>query len=351
MKNCNNPVIIIRGLLGALCVVITVLANQKIVLAESTTDDLRAFLGITVEKHKEKNRYESNYNEIIQNTDNKNSNVHIEKETELSEIDILNINLNLYGTELNLMFMSDSSPYEISSKLTEITETKERIKALGYSTSSGTILDDTINNEYDSNKLTVYESKNDIDSRWYNIGSIGSSLKPCVNNTFIVRPFGYEVEYNSDYETYTPIGDKNRGLWLHASKGDNVMAQYNGIVLSIEDDPNGVNTKNICIKHGNGVFTVYKHIMLKDKIKVNSIVKQYDIIGSAGKSNEKDYDNHIEIELIIDKMYVNPLLMYGTSGKGMYENFIRSSSKEYAVEKGEGYYWIKSMALENPNKS
>ena len=350
MKRYDNPVVIARGLLGALCVITAVLANSEIIYADSTTDDLKAFLGITVEKHNEVEKYQSNYSELVDNTNNENTNNQIKDEVELTEVDILNQNLSIYGMDLNQLMLKDASPYEIRLKLNDIESTKESIKQLGYKTEHESILEDDL---YKNNKtnLIVYESENDINSRWYDIGEIGGNLRNCVDNTFIIRPYGYEVEYNTSSGKYEAIGEKNRGLWLAASVGESVKAQFNGVVLSIEKDAEGEDTKNICIKHGNNVFTIYKHLHLKDSISVGSNVSQYEIIGTAGRSINEDYGNHIEIELIIDSMYINPLLMYGSSGKGMYENLIRSSEKVYAVEKGEGYYWNSNMSIENPNNT
>lgn len=347
MKKYNNPVVIARGLLGALCIITTVLANSEIIYADSTTDDLKSYLGIPVDKHEEVKRYESNYNELIAQSTENTGDVQIQEEVELQEIDMLSIDLSGYGVELDQLLKADASPYVINQKLDIIKETKDQIKSLGYTQSAPILIDE---DKYSSEKLVVYESENDINSRWYDIGSIGGTLKMCVDRTFIVRPFGYEVEFDDSLDKYVAVGDKNRSLWLAASVGDNVKAQFNGVVLSIEKDKNGDGTQNICIKHGNNVFTIYKHLHLKDRLGVGDHVKQYEVLGTAGKSLNEEYTNHIEIELIIDKTYINPLLMYGSSGKGMYENLIRSSIKEFAVEKGEGYYWTESMKLENPNK-
>lgn len=347
MKIFNIPMVMYRGLFGALCIVTMVVSNCKIVYADSTTDDLKAFLGFTVEKHDEVERYESNYDKLMSNTSEIEADVHIEKEVELSAIDILNQNIGVYGIELSQMVRLDASPYDARLKLDSIIEAKEEIKQLGYSTSNSGLIDD--DKDYSYQQLVVYESKDDINSRWYNIGDIGNDLKFPLDSTRIIRPYGFEVEYNDEKEKYVAIGQKNPSLWLDADVGDTVKAQYNGVILSIEEDKEGQNSQSIAIKHGNNVYTIYKHVIVKDNIKVGDHVSQYDIIGTAAKSLEEGYDNHIEIELIVDKMYINPLLMYGTSGKGLYEAMLRSSNKEYAVEKGEGYYWNSNMQQVNPN--
>ena len=51
----------LRGLFGVLCGVLVVTANIEIVNASSTTDDLKAYLGITVEKHDESKLFTSDY--------------------------------------------------------------------------------------------------------------------------------------------------------------------------------------------------------------------------------------------------------------------------------------------------
>ena len=349
MKISNIPMVTVRGLLGALCVVTMVVSNYKIAYADSTTDDLKAFLGFAVEKHDEVEKYESNYDKLISGTSEIESDIQIDKELELSTIDILNNNLSIYGMDLSQLVKSDASPYDIKAKLDTIIETKNEIKQIGYSTSNPGILDES--KDYSANQLVVYESSNDINSRWYDIGDIGNNLKFPLKHARIVRPYGYVVEYNSEYDKYTAVGEKNHSLWLEADEGDVVKAQFNGVILSIEKDTEGQDSQNIAIKHGNEVFTIYKHVRVKSSLKVGDYVRQYQEIGTASVSLEEEYDNHIEIELIIDKSYVNPLLMYGTSGKGLYEALLRSSDKEYAVERGEGYYWNNTMVQENPNNT
>lgn len=349
MTKYGNPIVVMRGFFGTLCIITMVVSNYKIAYADSTTDDLKAFLGFTVEKHEEVNRYESNYGKLIEDTSETSGDVHIDKEVELSEVDILNQNLSVYGMELDKLVKEDKSPYEIKNKLDLIIDTKNEVKQLGYSTSEQSLIDD--NKDYSAGNLVVYESYNDINSRWYNIGDIGNNLKFPLAHTRIVRPYGYEVVFDNDLDKYVPNGDKNMTLWLNADINEEVKASYNGVILSIEDDSLGEGTKNIAIKHGNEVYTIYKHIIPKDKLKVGDVVTQYSVIGNVGKSLEEGYENHIEIGLIIDRQYINPLLMYGTSGEKIYNELLRSSDREYAVERGEVYYWNSSIAKENPNKS
>lgn len=340
MKNMNKHVDTSRGLLGVLCVVITLTTNSMNVMASSTIDDLKSYIGITVEKIEDKS---VNVSEYIESTE-KHSEELDEKEETTQPIDIAKDKLANLNAELEQYMLNDTSGFKILDTIDSIIETKNEIESLGYVVKQEYFEDDS-----ESTPSVAYDATKDIKSIWYNIGSIGDYLKFCITPFVITKPYGYEVVYNYETEEYEKVGEKNTVLELQADENTVVTSIFNGKIYSIEKDTEGVNTSNICINHGNGLYTIYRHVNVNENIKKGDTVSQYDEIGTVGKSTDAD-EMHLGIQVILDSTYINPLIIYGSSGENIYKKFLSSTDKEYAVGASEEYYYNSDMSVENPNK-
>lgn len=83
-----------------------------------------------------------------------------------------------------------------------------------------------------------------------------------------------------------------------------VLAVYDGTVTSITQD-NLLGTI-IQITHSNSVISIYQSLG-EINVTENQVINQGDVIGKSGVCNiEKDLNNHLHFELIVNGMVVNP---------------------------------------------
>lgn len=352
MINKSMPVIINRGLFGALCIIITVLANVKIAYASSTSDDLRAYLGMTVEKHEDEKDLGTTYtvgeDESVKNTDEEQ----VKKDADPDALDIAQENLSNLQIKLEQQILSNKPAYEILDTINELDASYEIMIQKGYDVSlHGMMSIDT--SEYEDTttpkQTYTYKSDKDINSVWYNIGYIGEDSGLVVDSTDLIKIYGYETEYNEETEEYSKKSEKNNSIWFKCTEGSDVKAQYNGVIFSTEYEGDSKKLNTVYINHSNGLFTVYKHVILNDNIKNGYTVTQGQVIGTVGKSDDSN-ETHLEFSVILDNKNINPLLIYGDTGKNLYNKFVRQYGNIYAVGKTEQYYWNDSLSTTNPNK-
>lgn len=331
-----------RGLLGVLCGVLIVISNFNIVNASSTCDDLKAYLGITVEKHNEEKESHVEGLEDIKIGDTEDKDEQSEDDEEASPVELAKTELEILNGDLEHLIKKDKSGFEIVDKISEIRARKKEISDLGYSIQDTETTDDTAGDA----GVIMHVPATDIKSRWYIIGHIGSHLKDVVTPMRIYKPYGYLAEEIDG--KLTPLGDKNNALWLKIEEGSNVKSLFNGIVYSVESEEDN-ELYSICISHGQDVYTIYRHIKLNDILHKGDKITQYQILGTVGKSSH-DEITHLELQVVIEGRYVNPLTLFGTSGKNLYNMYERNYTDRYYVEVGEYAYYEEEMSVENPNK-
>ena len=104
--------------------------------------------------------------------------------------------------------------------------------------------------------------------------------------------------------TYLP----NSGLSYGGVDNFDVLAVYDGTVTSIKQD-NLLGTI-VTINHDNNMISIYQSLG-EVLVKENQVINQGDIIGKSGVCNiEKDLNNHLHFELILNGTVVNPELYY-----------------------------------------
>ena len=104
--------------------------------------------------------------------------------------------------------------------------------------------------------------------------------------------------------TYLP----NSGVSYGGVDNFDVLAVYDGTVTSIKQD-NLLGTI-VTINHDNNMISIYQSLG-EVLVKENQVINQGDIIGKSGVCNiEKDLNNHLHFELILNGTVVNPELYY-----------------------------------------
>lgn len=138
-------------------------------------------------------------------------------------------------------------------------------------------------------------------------------IRPYANSEIrIIKSFyDYKADANSQqnslilYEnTYLP----SSGVSYGGIDNFDVLAIHDGTVTSITED-NLLGTI-IEITHENNMISIYQS-MGELNVKENQKVNQGEVIGKSGVCNiEKDLNNHLHFELIINGMVVNPESYY-----------------------------------------
>lgn len=119
--------------------------------------------------------------------------------------------------------------------------------------------------------------------------------------------YDYKGDSNSQqqsliyYEnTYLP----SSGVSYGGVDNFDVIAIYDGTVTAITQD-NLLGTI-VQVTHENNIISIYQSLG-EVNVEQNQVINQGDVIGKSGACNiEKDLNNHLHFELIIDGMVVNP---------------------------------------------
>ena len=168
------------------------------------------------------------------------------------------------------------------------------------------------------------------DTNYVNKTILDDKVKPVVApDTLIIRPYkdtdikilknyyDYQAEEESQEKSiviYNNTYLQNTGVCYGGKEDFEVNAILDGKVIDVKEDE--LLGTVVQIEHDNKITSVYQSLK-NVKIKVNDLVKQGDVIGMAGTSNiNKDLNNHLCFELIINGLNVNP------------ENYFDKSLKE-----------------------
>ena len=149
-----------------------------------------------------------------------------------------------------------------------------------------------------------------------------------VNNTSdtIIRPYNnssvkivkgyYDYKGNEDEQRnsliyYDNTYMQNMGICYGNSEEFDVLAILDGEVTEVTMDE--LIGNSVIIKHSDNTYSVYQSI--KDiKVKKGDYVNQGQVLGTSGVSNiDKDLNNHIYFELIINNSSVNPEEYYDST--------------------------------------
>lgn len=138
-------------------------------------------------------------------------------------------------------------------------------------------------------------------------------IRPYANSEIRVLKSFYDYKADASnqqqsliyYEnTYLP----NSGVSYGGVDTFDVLAVYDGIVTSIKQD-NLLGTI-VTVTHNNNMISIYQSLS-EISVQENQMINQGDIIGKSGVCDiEKDLNNHLHFELVLNGVVVNPELYY-----------------------------------------
>lgn len=302
----------------------------------STVDELRDSIGMTREITEEQD--ENKYEVVIENKNSNKKNDGASTNTLPSEQ--YNQSLIRLETRLEQYISENASANTIVSTVNNIIDIKEKLNTNAKDNAYKNIANgqEEIPDTSITSQFSGVETNSNITSSEYSIGDIGdTSVSITEDYRILVTPWGYTLE-NEEYS------DKFLGVDFGTREGDSIKSQWNGIITDITDD--GVSGgKKITIFHGNGLYTQYSHVKPLEGISSGYEINQGGVIGTAidTKSAEPNKRCHIFYQIILDDNYINPLLVYGNSGKTLYDTWYKSTSDVNVVEEGEEYFIEKSF--------
>ena len=114
---------------------------------------------------------------------------------------------------------------------------------------------------------------------------------------WITSEFGYRVS------PFTGKREFHKGIDIATEIGKEIVAPADGIVASVFKQRGLGNM--VKINHGNGVITVYGHMLKKGNVKKGQKVKRGDVIGYVGNSG-RSTGPHLHYGVCMNGVYVNP---------------------------------------------
>ena len=328
-----------RGLATVL-LVITLTAVISLPVQAATTDDLRAYLGMTVAP-KNQTPIQLPKSGITKSNDSGDTE---SEDPNTVSLEQLNLDLAKLEGRYEQGLSSNTKATTLLVIMNSIRDTKSKIDEKGsLSTTVGDVDVSALINDSVTRENDMITEKAFGDAK-YNIGDIGdSAVSPTDKLLSLLTPYGYKMNKDGTHEP------KNTSIELRAPAGSNIVAQWNGKIAYIEDDKTG-KYSIVTIFHGQRLYTVY-HQIIPSELYVGKIVKQGDVIGTLGNTDtsENDLPNHMSYQIILDGSYIDPLLIFGERSKNIYEDWLKTSYETYTVAEGEEFYYSKSMSKINPN--
>ena len=353
----------VRGLATALSLALLLSFSLNTAYGE-TSNDLREILGMTPNSYgttigigdglKDEPKEDANDNNGYAITDeDEQSNKIIHNIQNNVDVSSLEGEIDQLETRLKSRLENTSSAYLIVTTVDDLVNLQNKLyRALnnnnnGYASDSLVVVDKPTYSdeaaEEDAETLRVISEAGvetaivaDINSLDYIIGDIGSRAHSVVSTTFrIVTPYGFTK--HASEEKFT--SSKLLGIELLAPEGTEIVSQWNGVVVGTYNDlASGAQT--IKIYHGNSTYTVYSHVRAVKGVYVGATVRTGEVIAVAAntKDAEPTKDNHILYQIKLNGEFINPLTIYGSRGKTLYERWLTSNAYDNVVEAGESYY-------------
>ena len=182
----------------------------------------------------------------------------------------------------------------------------------------------------------------------YDIGPIGDAAISVVEGyTVIETPYGFTKPSNQ--KEYTE--SKLLGMDLAAEPGERILSQWNGVITQITQDNNS-KYSTVTVYHGNSTYTIYNHVVPAEGVAAGQTVRAGSYLANAASTVEIEPEkaNHIFYQIKLNGEYINPILIYGSYGKTLYESWLTSHSCDNVVEDGEKYYNDLSESEDNQNE-
>ncbi len=109
--------------------------------------------------------------------------------------------------------------------------------------------------------------------------------------------FGYRVS------PFTGKREFHRGIDIATEIGKEIVAPADGVIQRVSKERGMGNL--VQINHGNGMITVYGHLLKKSDVKKGQKIKRGDIIGYVGNSG-RSTGPHLHYGVCEDGIYIDP---------------------------------------------
>ena len=162
-------------------------------------------------------------------------------------------------------------------------------------------------------------SKADDNYTYVNNSIISSNVPVVKEEKIMVKPYTSEkVEISKKfYDTnesdeekqnsliyYNDTYMQNSGILYKSNESFDIVNILDGTVVDVKKDE--VLGNVVEIKHSNNLISTYEGLSTVN-VKKDQLLKQGDVIGKSGVCNiEKDLNNHLHFELILNGKVVNP---------------------------------------------
>ncbi|MDO9515640.1 MAG: M23 family metallopeptidase [Syntrophales bacterium] len=109
--------------------------------------------------------------------------------------------------------------------------------------------------------------------------------------------FGYRVS------PFTGRRELHRGIDIATEIGKEIVAPADGVIRRVSTEKGMGNL--VQISHGNGVVTVYGHLLSKSDVKSGQKIKRGDIVGYVGNTG-RSTGPHLHYGVCEDGIYIDP---------------------------------------------
>ncbi|MBW2545276.1 MAG: M23 family metallopeptidase [Deltaproteobacteria bacterium] len=114
---------------------------------------------------------------------------------------------------------------------------------------------------------------------------------------WVTSEFGYRIS------PFTGNRESHKGIDIATEIGRDVVAPADGIVASVAKEKSMGNL--VKISHGNGMVTIYGHLLKKSNLKKGQKIERGDVIGYVGNSG-RSTGSHLHYGVCVNGVYVNP---------------------------------------------
>jgi len=127
---------------------------------------------------------------------------------------------------------------------------------------------------------------------------------------FIMPVASYtDVKYFSEMPTFNATLERyavHTGTDFYASEGADVVAVYDGEVVSVENSL--LTGYSVTVEHKDGLRTVYNSLADGDSVSVGQMVKKGDKLGTVSTTNRQEYSEgaHLHFEVLENGVSIDP---------------------------------------------
>lgn len=347
----------------------------------ATSNELRESIGLPPNSYGDPTEYTENTGEQSTSEPSENFEVTVPEEDELIEeivtgvenqdrIEDIEGDIAVGESKLLAFLGSDTPAISIINAIEQLEDNRLQLSELtgkdeaglaadsnkSPSSDGGSNAEDSSNSDTESSKVEISQFLQGIEQKDaaglrsldYDIGPIGDAAISVVEGyTVIETPYGFTKPSNQ--KEYTE--SKLLGMDLAAEPGERILSQWNGVITQITQDNNS-KYNTITVYHGNSTYTIYNHVVPAEGVAAGQTVRAGSHLGNAASTVEIESEkaNHIFYQIELNGEYINPILIYGSYGKTLYESWLTSHSCDNIVEAGEKYYNDLSESEDNQNE-